>query len=133
MRLYEKIMQHLDFLESLKEATVALGQATKKEDINLIELITDNRDRLINVIKTFQSGIEEDIAKIKGASVGRELIEILKTWSNEVNEIINYVDTYDKQITSSLEAQKFETSKEIGSVFRNKNSIKNYQSSVVKG
>ena len=79
MRLYEKIMQHLDFLESLKEATVALGQATKKEDINLIELITDNRDRLINVIKTFQSGIEEDIAKIKGASVGPELIEILKT------------------------------------------------------
>ncbi len=133
MRLYEKIMQHLDFLESLKEATVALGRASQKEDINLIELITDNRDRLINVIKTFQSGIEEDIAKIKGSTSTPDLIEILKTWSDEVNEIIQSVDEYDKQITSSLEAQKFETSKEIGSVFRNKNSIKNYQSNVVKG
>ncbi len=133
MLIFEKVMQHLDFLEALLSATNGLEIAAKKNKIDLVAQITDNRDRLINIIKALQGGIEEDITKLDRYLMTQENIDIFKTWSHEVNNLIHLVDKKDKEITILLEDLKTETSKEIGSIYKNKNSIRNYQSSIVKG
>lgn len=133
MLIFEKIMQHLDFLECLLSATHGLEAATRKNKIDLIEQITDNRDRLINIIKALQSGIEDDIANADKRIFTTDVIEILKSWSNEVNNLVQVVDQKDREISLLLENLKSETSKEIGSIYKSRNSIRNYQSSIVKG
>jgi hypothetical protein len=132
MKLFERIMQHMDLLTGLTDASRGLLAAATNGKVELIEQITDNRERLISIIKTFQSGIEDDVKKLKAGDVTRAEIEILKTWSNEVNQIVLLNDKIDQEVVTALTTQKEQTTQEIASVFKNRQSVKGYNLSSVK-
>lgn len=132
MKLFEGIMQHLDLLEALTSATKALNHAAVNAQVDLVWQITENRDRLINVIRTIQTRIEDDINELELSTVGKEHIDILKTWSQEVNQVIFLNDKLDQETTALLIEQKDQAATEIGSVFKNRQSVKGYDLSNVK-
>lgn len=132
MKLFERIMQHMDLLTGLTDASRGLLAAATNGKVELIEQITDNRERLISIIKTFQSGIEDDVKKLKAGDVTTAEIEILKTWSNEVNQIVLLNDKIDQEVVTALTTQKEQTTQEIASVFKNRQSVKGYNLSSVK-
>ena len=132
MNIFERIMQHMDLLGGLTDASNGSLAAAKNGRIDLIEQITDNRERLISIIKTFQSGIEEDVTNLKAGDVTRAEIEILKTWSQEVNQIVLHNDNLDTEVLEALSDQKDQTTQEIASVFKNRQSVKGYNLSSVK-
>lgn len=132
MKLFEGIMQHLDLLEALTSATKSLNHAAVNAQVDLVWQITENRDRLINVIRTIQTRIEDDINELELSTVGKEHIDILKTWSQEVNQVIFLNDKLDQETTALLVEQKDQAATEIGSVFKNRQSVKGYDLSNVK-
>lgn len=132
MKIYEKIMQHLDLFTALTGATKALLVSAQKQRVDLVAEITDNRDRLINVIKTVQTSIEDDIAALNPARVTREQVDIIKTWGKEINQIVLMNDKLDKECMLLLEQQKEDTTKEIATVFTNHQAFKGYDLSNVK-
>lgn len=132
MKLFEGIMQHLDLLEALKSSTRSLNTAAKNAQVDLVWQITENRDRLINVIRTIQNRIEDDINALDLASVSPNHLDILKTWSQEVNQIIYVNDKIDQETTALLVEQKDQTATEIASVYKNRQSHKGYDLSNVK-
>jgi hypothetical protein len=132
MKLYSQIMQHLDLLNALTRSTKLLLLSSQKRDINLIEQVTENRDRLINVIKTIQVSIENQINEINPRAYKPEHIDVFKSWSKEVNQIIQFNDQMDQECLALLEGQKEETTKEIATVYKNHQSIKGYDLSSVK-
>jgi len=132
MKLFERIMQHMDLLTGLTDASRGLLAAAKNGRVDLIEEITDNRERLISIIKTFQSGIENDVKKLKAGDISRAEIEILKTWSQEVNQVVLLNDQIDQDALEALNTEKDKTTQEIASVFKNHQSIKGYNLTSVK-
>lgn len=132
MKIFEKIMQHIDLLSALTSASNALLTAAQNRKFEIVEQIVENRERLLNVIKTIQTNIEDDIAKLHPGQVTREEIEILKSWSQEVNQIVMINDKLDRDSMILLEQQKEETTKEIATVFTNRQSFKGYDLSNVK-
>jgi len=132
MKLFERIMQHMDLLTGLTDASRGMLAAAKNGKVELIEQITDNRERLINIIRTFQSGIEADVKKLKAGDVTRAEIEVLKTWSQEVNQIVVLNDKIDQEVVQVLKEEKDKTTQEIASVFKNRQSVKGYNLSSVK-
>lgn len=132
MKLFERIMQHMDLLTGLTDASRGMLAAAKNGKVELIEQITDNRERLINIIRTFQSGIEADVKKLKAGDVTKAEIEVLKTWSQEVNQIVVLNDKIDQEVVQVLKEEKDKTTQEIASVFKNRQSVKGYNLSSVK-
>ena len=132
MKVNTQIMQHLDLLEALTRSTKLLLEVTTRSDIQLIEQVTNNRDRLINVIKSIQIAIENEIQSFTPGSIKPDQISILKSWSSEVNKIISMNDEIDQECLDKLEAQKEETTKEIATVYKTRQSFQGYDLSSVK-
>ncbi|EQC43267.1 hypothetical protein [Bacteriovorax sp. Seq25_V] len=132
MKVFENIMQHLDLLEALTNASQGLLAAAQNGKVDLVDQIIDNRERLINIIRKVQTNVEEEIAKFDLKTVTPEHIQIFKTWSQEVNQIVYVNDKLDIETTEILTNQKEQTTQEIASVFKNRQSFKGYDLSNVK-
>lgn len=132
MKIFEAIMQHLDMLNGLTDATKALFVQATKGDAQAVDQILDNRDRLINIISKFQANIEDDIRKLDIKQITKEHIDIFKTWSAEVNQIIYHTDRLDRETTQMLIDQKDQTTAEIANVFKNRQSFRGYDLGNVK-
>ena len=132
MKIYEQIMHHLDLLDGLTRASRSLLLSAQKNRLDLVEEITNNRDRLVSIIKTIQSGIEDEISKLIPGKVCTDDINIIKTWGREVNDLIFLNDQIDLACLEILEKEKEETTKEIATVFRANQSVKGYNLNSVK-
>ncbi len=132
MILFERIMQHMDLLSALTESSNAILMAASKGSFNLVDEISDNRERLVNVIKTFQETIENDIGDLKAEDLTESNVDIIRTWANEVGEIVMLNDNLDRETTIILQGAKEETTKEIASVYKNRQSMKGYDLTSVK-
>lgn len=132
MKLFEGIMQHMDLLEALTQATNSLLLAAQKAQVDTVWQITENRERLINIIRTIQTRIEDDIKELDLKTVQPEHLDIFRTWSQEVNQIIYLNDKVDQETTALLVDQKDQAQAEIGSVYKNRQSFKGYDLSNVK-
>ena len=132
MKIFETIMQHLDMLSGLTIASKSLLLATEKGDLNLVEQIVDNRDRLVNIIKTVQTAIEDEIQNLDSSKVTAEEVAIIKSWGADVNQIILLNDQIDKKIHENLSVIKDQTSQEIASVYKNRKAVNGYDMTSVK-
>jgi len=99
MRIFENIMQHLDLLEALTNSSQGLLLAAQNGKVELVDQIIDNRERLINIIKKVQTNVEEEIGALDLKTVTPEHIQIFKTWSQEVNQIVYVNDKLDIETT----------------------------------
>lgn len=132
MKIFETIMQHLDMLSGLTIASKSLLLATQKGDLNLVEQIVENRDRLVNIIKTVQTAIEDEIQNLDSSRVTAEEVNIIKSWGSDVNQIILLNDQIDKKIHENLSAIKDQTSQEISNVYKNRKAVGGYDMTSVK-
>jgi len=75
-----KIMQHLDYLDCLEISTRKILKLSLSEGIDGLECLTENRERLINIIKSHQMTISSDIKEIMRNRdvVDNELKDIFK-------------------------------------------------------
>jgi predicted HTH transcriptional regulator len=130
--IFSDIMRHLDLMDSISSGSRQLFDACVACDVEQIEALTANRDRMINLLEGYQQKIEEKTRCLQDHELTASLVDILKTWFNELNLWVEEYMALDAQILEALESAKSKTSEEIARVFQNKEKHKGYNLSSVK-
>ena len=125
-RIYNLLMRHTSLLDSSLKMTHQIFQATSRGDINLVNFEADNRERVISILQKFQTEIEDMLATLKADEVTQDIVEIIKAWQVDLNNWATEVDAIDAKSFEVLEAQKLETTKEIGTIFTSRQQFKGY-------
>lgn len=125
-RIYNLLMRHTALLDSSLKMTHEMYIATTRGDINLVNFEADNRERVINILEKFQSEIENMVATLKPEEITQEIISILRAWQSDLSSWAQEVEAIDVKSFEILEAQKLETTKEIGTIFKSRQQFKGY-------
>jgi hypothetical protein len=130
--LFSAIMKHVDLMDALTKESKLLISACQDKDIDKVEFITENRQRMTALLDEYQLKVEKITREMPAEQLSTDAIAILKTWFNDLNQWVERYLELDGQILSILEQFKNETSQEIGAVYKSKNSHKAYNLSNVK-
>lgn len=106
--------------------------ATKQNNMDLINFEVNNRERLINIIEELQFKIEERLNSFFTQESLEESTPIIKAWANDLGLWYEKIGKIDDEINYALERMKEETSKEIGIIYRSKESFKGYNLNTLK-
>jgi hypothetical protein len=126
------LMRHLSLLDRSEKLTYQMHKAAASGDIAKVHYESDNRERMINVIETFQTSIEDTISKAKSDKINPTFVEIMKCWSHDVNLWVERTTKIDNETTGLLEAQKEQATREIATVFKTNQQFKGYNLNNVK-
>jgi hypothetical protein len=131
-KLFMSIMRHVDLMDALTKESGLLLDACHNEDLNNVEMVTENRQRMTALLDEYQLKVENITREMPSEQLSEDIISILKTWFNDLNQWIEKYLELDGQILDLLDQYKNKTSHEIGAVFKSKNSHKGYNLSNVK-
>jgi len=127
------IMRHLEFLNLLCEVSRLIIKYAAKQDVDRVSLESVNRDKIISILIGFHDQINQlfkNTPKENLKNLG--LDEILKTWAQESEEKIEYVQALDIQILELLNQEKQKTKEDIQNVYLNRRKLGGYNLSNVK-
>jgi hypothetical protein len=123
-------------IERLQNFTVRLDQGTKctnnilkaieARDMQAIENLTNNRERLLNLVGVEQEEIEKVINSIIDEELTPTNINIIRSWAYDTQNWINLIADKDDQIIEMLNESKDETTREIASLFKSKQAFRGY-------
>ena len=130
--IYTQIMQHLALMDKVVTTSMQLYCAARNEDIHRVKLESDNRERLINIIRSLQSKVEDVITSLDIADATPELLDVLKCWSWDVNIWIEKINLLDNETMEVLASQKEKTTQEIATIYKSKEQFKGYNLNNVK-
>lgn len=125
-QLHYSLMYHLSLLEKVEMLSQRILQQATKEDIDLILLEINNRDRLVNVLARIQVKIEEQINQSSIQSPVKGINELLECWKVDLASKIAKIDEIDQQIDQFLHNQKKQLQKDIANVYDVKEKFKGY-------
>lgn len=124
--IMENIQAHLMILELAFASSVKIRTFSSSEDLNLLESETENRERIVNILAQLQYKIEGQIDQLAGSDLTNDSIPILKSWFNDLAIWTDKMTTIDAETVEILSEQKEKTTKEIVTVFKNKEKFKGY-------
>lgn len=113
-----KIQKHLILLESSITSTERLLKAAKARNLDAAEFESQNRERIIGAIEKIQTEIEDEINTLELSSVSKELLEILKSWTQDLSASFEKTLALDKEITELLSTEKDQTIQEIATIYK---------------
>ncbi len=131
-KLIGMIMYHTTMMDAIsKQAKLVLSSASDN-NIDLVTFGNQNRERLMNIMETAQHTIEDEISKLKDQELTLELVEVLKTWYWDLSQWVKRIENIDQQVLEILMNEKEETTKEIASIYSNREQFKGYNLNSVK-
>ena len=130
--LIDLIMRHLSTIDSCNKVSRSVLDAAIKGDIDMVQHESDNRNRIINVISTFQSKIENLIKELPNIDLTSDNIGIINTWNKDINSWIKLTGEFDEKTTKLLNNLKDQTTQEIGTIYKTKENVKGYNLNSVK-
>ncbi len=130
--LFVLIMRHLSLLDRSDKLSYEMYQAASHGDVERVHFESDNRDRMIKVLETFQQNIEDTVAKTTSDKITPEFVDIIKSWSQDVHLWVERTTKLDNETTVLLEAQKERFTREIATVFKTNQQFKGYNLNNVK-
>ena len=132
MKIFKDIITHLELLEALTKFSELLVNAAEERKFSVIEEITENRGRLLEIIKELQEGIENEIESLDVSAITQDELDIIRSWEQDVNKLVKRNDHSDQVSTEILERLKEETTKDIVTTFKNRQLFKGYDLSNLK-
>ena len=130
--LLETIMTHLELLDKTLNISLRIRAYASINETEQAELQLENRTRLVSIITSLQDKIERDLNLLTADKLTPEIIDIVKSWSFDLDNHLISIDKIDQEILVLLENSKVETSKELGTIFTNRNNISGYSQRNVK-
>lgn len=130
--LFMALMKHMDLMDALSKESAQLYIACSEENIDQVEFITENRQRMTSLLDDYQLKVESITRQMPSEHLNEDIITILKTWFNDLNQWVEKYLELDSQIIDQLDLLKNKTSQEIGAVYKAKNSHKGYNLNNVK-
>ncbi len=130
--LFEDIQTHLSLLDRAVLSSSKIAQSAEAQDLDSVVNETENRERIMNIISSVQSSIEDKINQLNAALLSNGDIDILKTWFSDLSLWSEKIIAFDRITVEHLSQQKESTTKEIAHLFKNKEVIKGYNHAVKK-
>ena len=124
--IIEEIMRHLETSEAALTISNVLLTAAMKEQLNVLEVGAENRERVIQILNTQQASIETKIDNLNASDIDTDFIEIIKQWSTDVQRILISIENVDIKLLEVLKDQKFATTEQIASLYKSKSALKGY-------
>lgn len=124
--LFQHMMIHLDLLDLAQRCTVSMLRSAKLGDVDSVNFLSENRERVIDAISQKQQEIESYTHLIEVKQLNPQMMGILKAWGQDLNQWIQRIQVLDSEIVEELEREKVETSKQIGTIFKTKEVFKGY-------
>ncbi len=131
-QIIERIQLHLILLEQSLNLSSKILFFSQINDLNGVVNETENRERLMNIISKVQRSVEEDITTMDAKQVSTMDLGILKSWFNDLAIWSEKITALDKETVENLSQQKDEATKEIATIFRNKEMFKGYNHAAKK-
>lgn len=132
MDIKEKIMGHLDLLESGIEVSQKMLKRAEFGDLERVEFLSGNRERLMSLISKSQEAVERELLEVGINQLQREVYDIAKSWAQDVTDWIQIIADYDNQILVALNQHKEKTKLQISESFKAKQQFKGYNLSSTK-
>jgi Tfp pilus assembly protein PilW len=126
IRLMEKLQNFTDRLDQGSRCTASILKAIELREIAAVENLTNNRERLLNIVAKEQEDIEKVINSIIDEELTPENINIIKSWAFDTQNWINAIADKDDQIIEMLNESKDETTREIAGLFKSKQAFRGY-------
>lgn len=123
------IERHIKLLNKTLEITETMSLEAKKGDVEEVHSLADNRERLLNIINGLQAEIETQLKTITNDA---SLSLVARNWVSRTDISIKQIFELDDQVILALNDIKKQTSQEIGSVYKQKQSIRGYNLNNVK-
>lgn len=122
----ENIQSHLSLLELALQSTAHIKACALREDLDNVANETENRERIINIVSQIQHKIEKQIDLLAAPDLMEDSLPILKSWFQDLATLSDRMTSIDAQTVEVLAKQKEETTKEIVTIFKNKEMFKGY-------
>ncbi len=130
--IFLHIQAHLSLMEMAQNSSSKIKFFAVSGEVDSVASETDNRERLMTVISQIQAGIESKISSLAPHDLESDTLDILKTWFSDVAIISESIIEIDRDTLELLTVQKEETTKEIATIFKNKEMFKGYNLSAKK-
>lgn len=130
--LFENIQEHLSMLDKALQSSYRITLLAKEEKLDEVISETENRERIVNIITQIQHSIENQITQMNAAEFKPDDIAILKAWFHDLGQWSEKMISMDQATVEYLAQQKENTTKEIASLFKNKELFKGYNHNLKK-
>jgi hypothetical protein len=130
--IYLHIQAHLSLLDMALNTSDKIKFFASTGDIDQVISETENRERLLNVITQIQSAVETKIGALGPHDLEEDSLIILKTWFSDLAAWSEKMIELDRETVELLNQHKEDTTKEIATIFKNKEMFKGYNHSVKK-
>jgi hypothetical protein len=130
--IIENIQAHLSLLELALQSTIRIKACAQIQDLDNVANETDNRERIINIVAQIQHKIEKQIDLLVATDLSEDSLPILKSWFQDLAHWSDKMTNIDTETVEILANQKDETTKEIVTIFKNKELFKGYNLSSKK-
>ncbi len=130
--IYLHIQAHLSLLDMALNTSDKIKFFASTEDVDQVITETENRERLLNVITQIQSTVETKISSLGPQDLEEDTLMILKTWFADLATWSEKMIELDRETVELLNQQKDDTTKEIATIFKNKEMFKGYNHALKK-
>ena len=130
--IYQLLMHQSQIMDLIETQSQHILQYAINKNADELESSSQNRFRLINIIDHLNSKIDNSLKSINNLESCTNLLEILKTWSIELDIWTQKINKIDVSIMEEVNIFKTETCKEIGTTYKSKNQLQGYDLSSVK-
>jgi hypothetical protein len=128
----ENIQSHLALLDLALQSSRRIKAFAVIEDLDNVTNETDNRERIINIVGHIQHKVEKQIDLLTPQDLSDDSLPILKSWFQDLATWTEKMTALDTETVDILAIQKEETTKEIVTIFKNKEVFKGYNLSSKK-
>lgn len=124
--IMENIQAHLALLDLALQSSSKIKAYALIEDLDNVANETDNRERIINIVGHIQHKVEKQIDQLTAQDLSDDSLPILKSWFNDLAIWTDKMTSLDAETVDLLASQKEATTKEIVTIFKNKEVFKGY-------
>ncbi len=120
------IKEHMYMLDKSLLSSKKIDRYLKDERLKEMTAETENRERLFNIIEYIQNKIEKMLNLILQDELSKEYLQGIKNWQKDMTNKVDQIIQLDHQIVCQLENAKDQTSKEIATIYKQKQLFKGY-------
>lgn len=125
-KIIDFIVLQLDITDRVLLVSESLLSSIEAGDISTIESKTMARDGMISLIQELYEKIDKYCASLPQEELNAERIDIIKSWSVDLNDQLSLINGFDQALISALNSQKTKTTSEIAEIFSNNQKFKGY-------
>jgi hypothetical protein len=130
-----EIINKMSYHQTLLNKTMALTQSmielAKNANVEKVSRLADEREKLLSIISQVQGDVERYLNE-NSTKLDRYLAQKANSWIGQTTIYIQQIAEQDQILLEQLNQVKENTREEIGTVYKQKSSIKGYNLNNVK-